>query len=57
MAIQLDFWSLQEIDRLEKKVATLNAEVVNLREENERLAAKRMGKRAYIALAKRYYDS
>lgn len=54
MAAQLDFWTYQEIERLEKRIASLTAEVMNLREENCLLAMKRHGKKARIAYATEY---
>lgn len=52
MAIQLDLWSLSQIETLEKRIASLTVELMNLREENRMLSEKRQGKRALIAYYK-----
>jgi hypothetical protein len=52
MAVQMDFWADAEIERLEKKVATLSAELQTLREQNRLLFLKRFGKRTLCAMAK-----
>lgn len=50
--IQLDFWADSEIERLEKRIATLHCEIATLKEENEKSFLKRFSKRIRRQYAK-----
>ena len=55
MVVQMDFWVDHEIERLLKRVATLSAELVTLREQNVQLSMKRFSKKTQYAYSKKEF--